>query len=308
MNERLDPEGLDQLGRYAGLIDDWEAFVRASVRPLPRAVWPNTLKTSREISLEQVRRRCPEAQTLEWLPWTWRVPPSASAGKWPEFHLGLLHVQEEITLFPVYLLGAQPGDRVLDMCAAPGNKAARIAVQMRDQGLLAANEVNRQRTAALQNVMYRLGVTCSAVSRFDGVRLPGQARFDRVLVDVPCTGEGTSRKPGGWRKGRGEEDWRRLCGLQRGLLRRGVELARPGGVVVYCTCTYAPEENEWVLDGIDPARAEIEAVRVPGGLRADPGLQRWEGREFRPDVANSVRFWPHHNDTGGFFAARLRRL
>jgi 16S rRNA C967 or C1407 C5-methylase (RsmB/RsmF family) len=308
MSEWLSPDGLEQLRRYAGLIDDWEGFLAASVRPLPKVVWPNTLKISAGACLQRVRNRCAQAQSLDWAPDAWRIPPAASAGKWPEFHLGLLHVQEEITLFPALALGAEPGEAVLDMCAAPGNKTARIVADMRDSGLLVANEANRQRMAALQNVMYRLGVTCAMVTRGDGTGLSGRARYDRVLVDVPCTGEGTSRKPGGWRKPRGPEEWLRLCGLQRGLLRRGVELARPGGVIVYCTCTYAPEENEWVLDGIDPARAEIEPVRLPGGLRAAPGVKRWEGREFRADVGNGLRFWPHLNDTGGFFVARLRRL
>jgi 16S rRNA C967 or C1407 C5-methylase (RsmB/RsmF family) len=85
-------------------------------------------------------------------------------------------------------------------------------------------------------------------------------------------------------------------------------MTRPGGVIVYATCTYAPEENERVLDGIWPEKAAIEKIEVPEGLHVSPGIAEWEGRTFRSDVQNAIRFWPHRSDTGGFFMAKLRRL
>ena len=85
-------------------------------------------------------------------------------------------------------------------------------------------------------------------------------------------------------------------------------MTRPGGVVVYSTCTYAPEENEAVLSAIDPSHALIEPIVAPDGLSVTPGILSWNGASFREDVVNAARIWPHHNDTGGFFVARLRRL
>lgn len=275
---------------------------------MPSAVWINTLKADPGETASRIAGLCPQARPLSWPEGAYQIPAQHNPGKWPEFQLGLLHSQEEVTLYPVYVLDPQPGESVLDMCAAPGNKTALIGLQMRDRGHILANDVSWNRIRALRDVLNRLGISCAAVSRCNGSRLQGWELFDRVLVDAPCTGEGTSRKTEGWNRYRGERDWNKLCGLQRGLLRRALNLTRPGGVVVYCTCTYAPEENEWVLSGIYPEVARIEEVELPPSIRAEPGITHWKGMHFREDVARAARLWPHLNNTGGFFLAKLRKL
>ncbi len=296
------------LRRYLGMVDDPEAFLEASSRPLPKAVWVNTLRTTPEQVAGWIRKRCPHALSLGWTQCAWRLPPETPVGKWPEFALGLVHVQEEVALWPVKVLDPQPGEAVLDLCAAPGNKTAQIAVAMRDAGAVLTNEINAQRLEAIQNLANRLGLTSVGTTYGNGARVPGEGRFDRVLVDAPCTCEGTSRKAGRRERDAAPPDWEKMAALQKGLLRRAVELARPGGTIVYSTCTYAPEENEGVLHAVDPRRAAIEPVQARGALRAEPGIGEWRGVRFREDVVNAARVWPHHNDTGGFFVARLRRL
>ncbi len=300
---------MEHLRRYAGLVDDLDAFLEAAVTPLPRIVWANPLRGV-EPGRAAVARAHPGATPLGWLPDAWRLPHDARPGTWPEYVLGHLHAQEEASVWAGDVLGAQPGDSVLDLCAAPGGKSARLAVGMRDQGSLVANDRRLGRLAALRRTLERLGVTCAVVTRKDGLRLRSETRFDRVFVDAPCSCEGNTRKSAGARERRDEPGHRRsVVQVQTGLLRRAIQLTRPGGVLVYATCTYAPEENEAVLDAA-PREGEvaIESVTPPPGWTVAPGTTEWEGRVFRPDVAHAARIWPHHNDTGGFFVARLRRL
>ncbi len=294
--------------RYADLVDDPSAFLEAAAKPLPRVVWPNPLKADSEEVRDLVLRRCPRARPLSWPEGACLVPAEENPGKWPEFHMGLIHSQEEVTLYPVHALDPRPGEAILDMCAAPGNKTVRIGLAARDSARIVANDLSWQRLRALRDMSDRMGLTCIGVRRGNGLHIPGEERFDRVLLDAPCTGEGTSRKSGGWIRHQKQGDWHKMSTLQRGLLRRALNLTRPGGLVVYCTCTFAPEENEWVLSGIYDHVARIEPLHPPPGVRAAPGITSWNGTTYRGDVVHAARFWPHQNNTGGFFLAALRKL
>ncbi|MCB9540541.1 MAG: RsmB/NOP family class I SAM-dependent RNA methyltransferase [Myxococcales bacterium] len=300
---------LDWLRRYADLVDDVDVFLEASVRPLPRVVWINPLRGPVEVTEAALRRDFLEARPVPWRPHAWRLPTDVSfAGS--RLHLGgFVYGQEEAALWAGDLVGAQPGERVADLCAAPGGKAAQIAVAMQDRGTLVANDRKLGRLAALRRTLDRLGVTNAAVSCHDAAVLPApEGWFDRVLADVPCTCEGTTRKPRSRYQATDERYRASIVQVQKAALRRAVKLTRPGGTIVYATCTYAPEENEGVLDAVDPSLVTVEPLDVPPGLRVTPGITAWDGRHYRPDAANAARLWPHHNDTGGFFVARLRRL
>ncbi|HEY9887244.1 MAG TPA: hypothetical protein V6D02_02520, partial [Candidatus Obscuribacterales bacterium] len=129
--------------------------------------------------------------------------------------------------------------------------------------------------------------------------------FDRVLVDAPCSGEGNLRRrqrPRLWQA----EHSARMAAAQTKLLSSALDLVKPGGTVVYSTCTFAPEENEAVLDAVLGDRAVVESYQLPG-LVGQPGLTHWQGQTYRADLALAQRYWPHFNNTGGFFVAKLRR-
>lgn len=311
------------LRRYSEVCGDSAAFFDAAEAPLPVVVRANALRGGGQTAsgllpygdsawiAGRILARCPEARPVHWMRDAWRLPPDATPGRWPETLLGLLHVQEEAALWAAPLLGARPGERVLDLCAAPGNKTAQLALDMEDRGCLWAIDRSAGRLPGLRRTLERLGVTCAAVACADAATFtpPADALlFDRVLCDVPCTCEGTTRKPDGRRALPGEGSREFLQGIQRRILARGLSLLRPGGTLVYATCTYAPEENEAVLDSVPPEVATIERVDPPPGLVTRPGLTDWEGTRFRSDVIHAHRLWPQDNDTGGFFVARLRRL
>lgn len=298
------------LDRYAALLgDEAPAFLTAAAAPLPVALWANPLRAEPAETAERIRRRCPDARPIPWAPHAWRLPAGTTPGRWPEFLMGLVHVQEEAALLPAVVLGAAPGERLLDTCAAPGGKTAQLAAAMADRGSIWAVDRSAGRLTALRRTLERLGVTSVAALCEDAARLPAPSvPFDRVLADVPCSCEGTTRKTHGRRDATTDGARAFLSAVQRRILARALALVRPGGVVVYATCTYAPEENEAVLDSVPVDVAAIEPVAPLPGLRTRPGLDTWEGRSYRPDCRNALRLWPQDNDTGGFFVARLRRL
>ena len=231
----------------------------------------------------------------------WRLPPKTPVGTWPEYRLGWVHVQEEVTVWPADLLGAQPGERILDLCAAPGNKTARLAANMGNRGFLHANEKRWQRASALRFNLDRLGVTCAGVTIGDGRELAlGGPPFDRALLDVPCSGEGMVRKTKGFIRPTSPQEREGMVGTQKGLLRAATEAVRPGGTLVYATCTFAPEENENVVDwGVRNLPLECVELEAPQGWSPQPGLLEWQGRAFDPSIAKCGRFWPHIHDSGG---------
>jgi len=301
---------LDHLRRYAPIVDDPDAFLASAATPLPRVVWANPLHADPADIDRRIQALCPQARPVPWRRHTWRLPHDSSPGLWPLHTIGGIYAQEEAAILAGDLIGSRPGERAVDLCAAPGGKAAQMAVAMRDEGTLIANDRSAGRLPALRRTLDRIGITSALMTRYNGLHFPTiDGGFDRVMVDAPCTCEGTTRKSAGGRKsGPGPKYRDSISQVQRALLRRAVHIARPGATLVYATCTYAPEENEATLDALDPSQARIEPIEPIEGLQTSPGIPAWQGRRYRPDVVNAVRIWPHHNDTGGFFVAVLRRL
>ncbi len=208
--------------------------------------------------------------------------------------------------------GAAGGSvRILDLCAAPGNKSAQLAQVVGPAGTIVANDVSERRLRSGVPTWERLGLTNIAGTVYDGRNFPRLPHaFDAVLVDAPCTGEGTCRRNPGALRDTSQAFRHRLQEIQAALLRRAVELCRPGGRIIYCTCTFAPEENEEQIDAL--LRNEIGETVVPElihleGITGSPGIEQWEGRSLDPGVRRALRIWPHQNDTGGFFIASLRK-
>jgi 16S rRNA C967 or C1407 C5-methylase (RsmB/RsmF family) len=179
---------------------------------------------------------------------------------------------------------------------------------MDDAGLVVATDNNLGRIAALRSNAERLGCTNVAVTREDArnhsLKPFDGAEYDRALVDVPCSCEGTVRK-----NPDALEDWtmdhvHQIASVQKGILRRAVQATREGGTVVYSTCTFAPEENEAVLD-YAISEEPCDLVEFDLALDHVPGVTAWQDETYDESVRRAKRIYPHHNDTGGFFAAKL---
>lgn len=296
--------------RYRPLIDDWDAFQDAVRRALPACIWvrPELVRAAR--LREALVADGLTGRPLPWLPEGIRLdePPDLPGSL--SYRAGLVHVLEEVSMLPVALLEPLPGERILDLCAAPGNKTALIAASMRGTGTVVANDPAGGRQAVTRTTLHRMGLCNVTLTVRDGTDSAWQdLGFDRVLVDAPCSCEGTVRKHPATAVRTTAAMRTRLVDLQTRLLRNAVRSCRPGGRIVYATCTFAPEENEGVVSAV-LAASGMPVRMVPPGPAAgafDRGLASWQGTAFHPDVRHAVRVWPHHTDSGGFFCAVLER-
>jgi len=320
---------VENLRRYAPLIDDWEAFTAACEKPLPVVVWANPLRrgalerlnaadgvatpdqpestTAAAMLCARLEARGYACEPLVWYPGGIKVTGLAKPGLTLEYLLGLYHVQEEVSLIPAVLLAPRPGERILDLCAAPGGKTAQLAVATDCRGTIVANDVRFDRIRALRSNCERLGLLNVAMTAQDGTGFPLEAGpFDAILLDAPCSCEGNVRQGSGAGCEQPGEFLHGRSGLQATLLGRAWKMLAPGGRLVYATCTFAPEENEMVLDYSLRDDARIEPVGIDG-LQAGAGVTEWRGKQLRPDCVNVARYWPHLNNTGGFTVALIRK-
>ena len=231
------------------------------------------------------------------------VPVSSTLEHW----LGLFYLQQASTGVVAPVLNPQPGERVLDLCSAPGGKTTHAADLMQDRGCLVASEISESRIRGLLGNVYRLGHPNVFVVAGDGRDFPEGPLFDRVLVDAPCSGEGTLRRRGGKAPQRSSSFGRYVTATQRALLEKAIRLVRPGGTVLYATCTFAPEENEAVVDAILKSQpVDLEPITLP--VPHASGLTSFAGASYDARLEGAARIYPHHFDSGGLFLAKLRRL
>ncbi len=298
---------MDPLGRYEPLVEDFAAFRAATERPLPHVARINTIKTTRERATEALADEGVAFEPCEWNSRLLKLDGTTTGRTWAAFH-GWLHGQEEVSSLPALVCDPKPGERVFAACAAPGGKATQLAALTEDRGLVVANDRNLGRLSALRFNAERLGVSSLAVTNRDARNYSLKPfdfeEFDRALCDVPCSCEGTIRKNPDALDGWSLDYIQNIAETQRAILQRAVQATRSGGTVVYSTCTFAPEENEAVLDYVlDHENCRLVEFDTP--LETRPGVTEWQGSRFDSTVQRAKRIYPHLNDTGGFFCAKL---
>ncbi|MCB9361802.1 RsmB/NOP family class I SAM-dependent RNA methyltransferase [Candidatus Woesearchaeota archaeon] len=298
--------------RYSALTD-FEKFKEYSFKRLRRAIRVNTLK----ISVEEVVRRLSPEWELTPVPWCkegfWiehrgiGEEKRRDVGNLKEHMLGYIYVQEPASMLPPLVLDAQPGDLVLDMCAAPGSKTSQIAMMMKGEGFLVANDYKGDRLAALGINLQRVGAVNSMTNLGEG-RYFKDFKFDRILVDAPCSGTGTIRKSLKTIQIWNPNMVRRLAGTQRQLARTAFDNLKEGGTMVYSTCSCEPEEDEAVVSHLLEIfpNAEVQDIDLP--IKRGAPVMSFGKKEFHPDVAKTLRLWPQDNDTEGFFVAKIKKL
>lgn len=310
------------MSRYRVLHDDeadWRAFLDALARPLPAVIWNNPLRIAADDFVALLASEGLEIQPVPWLNHArlgqgFVLPPGVKPGSFWWYCAGLAHAQEAVSQLPVRLLDARAEHRVLDLCAAPGGKTAQLALSMGNRGTLLANDFSPERIAALQGNLDRLGVINCSTTWCDGGNYPAAAGlFDRILVDAPCSSEGTLRRNASLAERLANDPERnrsrRMWPRQRSILRKAIQRCRPGGHILYSTCTFAPEENELILDEAlrrENGRLRLLPIELPG-LITRPGLTQWQGQSLDPSLSQALRLRPQDNDTGGFFIALLEK-
>ncbi len=271
------------------LAEEYEAFLQALERPRAVALRFNPLKGPQP-ELPFVGAGVP------WEPAGFYYDPQARPGLHPYHEAGVYYLQEASAMSAVALLEPQPGERVCDLCAAPGGKSTQIAGRMQGRGFLLCNEWSPKRAKILSQNVERMGVRNALVTNETvenlARKLPGY--FDRVLIDAPCSGEGMFRKEEAAVTDWSEETVDMCARRQAEILHHGAQLVRPGGRLVYSTCTFAPAENE-------------EAVAAFLTAHPDFALEDVSAPWFTQVGVGQFRLWPHKLLGEGHFAAVLRR-
>ncbi|AFC28849.1 hypothetical protein PM3016_1945 [Paenibacillus mucilaginosus 3016] len=252
-----------------------------------------------------------ELKPIPWAPEGFYYEEGVRPGKHPHYHAGLYYIQEPSAMAPVELLDVQPGHRVLDLCAAPGGKTTQLAGKLQGTGLVAANDIHSERVKALVKNLELNGVREAVVLNEDPAKLQEAFRgyFDRILIDAPCSGEGMFRKEEEMAKA-WQEDWtEKYASMQRVLLRQAAVMLKPGGRLVYSTCTFSPEENEQIIAGFLDEHPDFEIAPAPELPGFAPGRPDWvpAGSARAAETAGAARLWPHRLAGEGHFAAALRR-
>ena len=274
----------DQLGQ------EYPAFLKSLERPRAVALRINPRKQTDLSALPFV------GQPVPWEPLGYYYDPEARPGLHVFHEAGVYYLQEASAMAPVALLNPRPGQRVLDLCAAPGGKTTQIAGRMLGEGLLVCNEINPKRAKILSQNIERMGVANALVLNEHPAnlakRFPGF--FDRVLVDAPCSGEGMFRK-----EEAAVTDWSpeivEMCAARQAeILNSASQMVKPGGRLVYSTCTFAPSEDEGAVAAFLSSHPDFapEVLEAPWFVSGENG---------------SHRMWPHKLLGEGHFAAVLRR-
>ena len=270
-----------------------EAFLAANNCPAPLDLQVNTLKTDRE-SIVRSLLRLEIAFSVPEYPENCLSLKGGNVSALPGFEEGLFYVQDRAAAMAVSILGLKPGMQVLDACAAPGGKSFAAAIAMENQGSILACDIHEKKLPLIQSGAQRLGVEILSTRQADARQpLPElQGRFDAVIADVPCSGLGVIRKKPEIREKTGEET-ARLPQIQRDILDKLSRCVKPGGLLLYSTCTVLREENENVVGWFLRRHSEFEAEEFSVGARSvEKGM---------------YTFWPNVDGTDGFFAAKLRR-
>jgi len=296
--------------RYSKLTDFGE-FRKYSLAFLRRSIRANTLK----INAARLLERLEDEWVLEQIPWCregfWiehKKGERRDIGNLAEHSLGYFYVQEAVSMIPPIVLDPKPGEAVLDMCAAPGSKASQISQYMQNKGVLVANDYKGIRLAPLGINMQRMGITNCLLTMMQGQWFSRAGiKFDKVLLDAPCSGTGTIRKSLKtvtiWNPGM----VKKISYEQKRLIEAAFSVLKKGGTMVYSTCSLEPEENEGVVDSLLEKHddAGLEEIRL--NIKRSPAVQEFEGAEYSREIRKCLRLWPQDNDTEGFFVAKIRK-
>ena len=287
------------------LGEEYEAFLESYDREREQGLRLNLLKTDRERFREETEF------SLKPIPWAeegYYYGAKDRPGRHPYHEAGVYYIQEPSAMAVVSLLDPKPGDRVLDLCAAPGGKTSHIASRLQGKGFLLSNEIHPARARILSQNAERMGIANGAVFNEDSARLSAAfpEYFDKIVVDAPCSGEGMFRKDEGARA-EWSPDKVRLCAqCQAEILENASAMLKPGGTMAYSTCTFSPEEDEQAVEAFLKAHPEFKIKKVKKYPGMSDGVPGWtlEGRE---ELSCAVRIWPHRTGGEGHFIAILEK-
>ncbi|MHB1485462.1 MAG: RsmB/NOP family class I SAM-dependent RNA methyltransferase [Saccharofermentanales bacterium] len=293
-----------------GMIDEYDAFMRSFSEEPVRGIRMNSLKIhdAKEFEeiLEQMYSESGISGSAEKVPWSddgYYIPADFMPGKHFYYPAGLFYIQEPSAMLPANVLDAKPGEHVLDLCAAPGGKTVKIAADMKGEGILISNDINETRVKALvRNVELAGCKNCIVLNESPGhISDYLEGYFDKILIDAPCSGEGMFRRDPdaafSWEKFGNDS----CAKMQKDILSNVDKLLKPGGIIVYSTCTFTILENEEMIGWFIKEYPWYEVVPLDRPESIDFGLS--DNKELQ----GALRIFPHHASGEGHFCVKLQK-
>lgn len=273
-----------------------------------KSIRVNTIK----IQVQTLRKKLSDQLELKQIPWCkegFFVKRKArfALGNLLEHSLGYFYIQEASSMIPAQVLYPGNHDLVLDVAAAPGSKTTQMAALMKNKGLIVANDIKFQRLKALSINLIRMGVLNTVVTLMHGLAFKTN-KFDKILLDAPCSGTGTLRKSPQTLEIYNTSMITKLSKIQQILLLGAFDNLKQGGTLVYSTCSLEPEENEGVVDHLLSNRKDAKLEKISLDLKSSKPVLDFKDRNYNSEIKNCLRVWPKDNDTDGFFVAKIRKL
>ena len=294
-------------------VNELKEFLDASDVERPVTIRTNTLKTRRRDLAQALINRGVNLDPIgNWsrvglVVYDSQVPVGAT----PEYLAGHYMLQGAASMLPVIALDPQEKETVLDMCSAPGGKTTHIASLMKNTGILYANDARADRLPAVLGNIHRMGISNTVVCNHDGRDFPKiRTGFDRILLDAPCSGTGVIAKDPAVKTNKDRIDIQRCAELQKQLILSAIDCidakSKTGGVLVYSTCSVLIEENEAVVDyALKKRNVKLVETGIDFG---SPGLAKYRKNRFHPSLSLTKRFYPHTQNTDGFFVAKFKKF
>ena len=294
--------------RYIPLLEDEGAFLSAMQSYHPKSFRVNTLKAS----VDQVKSRL-LSYGITSMPVPWYsdafISDSLTISKTLEHALGHIYLQDLTSMLPPLVVKDEvtAASFVFDACAAPGSKTTQLAALMENKKTIIANEVDYGRVSALNFNLEKSGVLNTIITRYDLRQFPS-SQFEVILLDAPCSSEGIMRADQKLLRQWSLSSIHQHAVLQKQLIIKAFDLLSENGTLVYSTCTFAPEENEAVLNHLlqERSTAHLQPVPIPH-FHYTHGVVSWNNQEFNQEVKKATRIWPHFNNTDGFFLAKVKK-
>jgi NOL1/NOP2/sun family putative RNA methylase len=273
-----------------------------------KAIRVNTIKISREKLLKKLKEREIKLKQIPWYKDGFFVESEKGIAKTLEYFLGYYYIQEASSMIPPLILDPKEGEKVLDLCAAPGSKTTQIAMLMKNSSLIVANDDNLERIKALRINLQKMGVKNCIVTYERGENFwKHEIKFDKVLVDAPCSGSGKIISSFSSINLWSQTNVKKLSILQKKLVFSASKCLKENGILVYSTCSMDPEENEEVVDFcVKKLGLSVEKIEMKK-LNYREGILEWDGKKFDESVKNAMRIFPFDNFTEGFFICKLRK-
>lgn len=284
--------------QYEAYLASFEQKTRQGLRVNTAKIAPETFRQKADISLECV----------PWCENGFAFDEKQTVTKHPYYYAGLYYVQEPSAMIPASHLPVEPGDFVLDLCAAPGGKATELGAKLKGKGMLLANDISNSRAKGLLKNIELFGIGNMLVLSEEPGKLTEYfpEYFDKILIDAPCSGEGMFRKDKKMVKAWEEHGPEFFSKIQRSIITQAASMLRPGGMMLYSTCTFDPSENEQTIEYLLEEYPEFEICEMAGYEGFAPGMPEVTDSK-NPNLAKTVRIFPHRMEGEGHYLALLKK-